>query len=89
LAANLDAAARGLSARKYVEAVLLKALRSEGLAERMLTMQERQRGLDALGRLEELDRELLRQRCGLPFSDSGQLLNEVRDQRTRELMNKT
>jgi excisionase family DNA binding protein len=52
---------------------------------RRLTPEERQRGLNAVARLKELQQELLAARGGNPFSPSWELLNEARDERSRQL----
>lgn len=52
---------------------------------RRLTLEEQQRGLEAFAELERLGAELQVRRGGVPFSNSGDLLNEIRDERTRQL----
>ncbi len=49
-----------------------------------LTHEERARGLAAVAHLRRLHRELLEERDGRPFSDSLEILHEMRDQRSRE-----
>jgi uncharacterized protein (DUF1778 family) len=87
------AAARGLSIREYVETILRRALEAEARADEIivprLTVEERERGLRALEELERLGQELLEQRGGELFSPSWELINEARDERTRELMQET
>ena len=52
---------------------------------RRLTPEERERGLAALERMKALSDEILAERGGKPFSPSWELLNEARDERTRQL----
>jgi len=52
---------------------------------RPLTEAERQQALAALKAAERLRAEMLAQRGGKPFSDSAEILNELRDQRSRDL----
>ena len=107
------AAARSLSVREYVEAILRQALEAEVQGEdtaeqaawltlpagrptpdaeqdettiHPLTPPEQERGLQALEKLERLDRELLARRSGRPFSPSWELLDQVRDERARSLL---
>ncbi len=84
------ATARNLSVHDYAETTLRAALESEDHTEAPLpdrmTDEDRERGLRALENLERLDRELLAQRGGKPFPPSWKLINEARDERTRELM---
>ena len=103
------AAARDLSVREYVEAILRQALDAEAQGEdtarstlpphdlarhaeqdetsiRPLSRAEQERGLRALQKLERLDRELLERRSGRPFSPSWELLDQARNERTRELL---
>ncbi len=52
----------------------------------VLTPEQRERGLAAMARLRELNDELLAERGGRPFSPSSlELLDEARDERTRQL----
>src|SRR6266496_289872 len=51
-----------------------------------LTKEEQERGLRALAELERLSQELVDRRGGLPFPSSVELIREMREQRTRELM---
>lgn len=53
---------------------------------RRLTPEERERGLRALAALERMDRELLERRGGEPFSSSAEIIQAMRDERTRQLM---
>ncbi|MCD6030517.1 MAG: Helix-turn-helix domain [Thermomicrobiales bacterium] len=52
---------------------------------RRLTPEERDRGLAALERMIALSDQILAERGGKPFSPSWELLNEARDERTRQL----
>lgn len=51
-----------------------------------LTPEEQARGRRALAELERLNEELLQQRSGRPFPSSWEMINEARDERTRQLM---
>jgi excisionase family DNA binding protein len=51
---------------------------------RRLTPEERERGLAAVERFRQLQEELLAKRGGRLFSPSWELLNEARDQRSRD-----
>jgi excisionase family DNA binding protein len=50
-----------------------------------LTAEQRQQGLAAVERARRLQQEQLAQRGGEPFSPSWELLNELRDERSRQL----
>lgn len=50
-----------------------------------LTPERRQRGLEAVERARKFQAELLARRGGVPFSNSGDLLNEWRDERSEAL----
>ena len=52
---------------------------------RKLTPEEKQRALEAMDRAERHAKELQVQRGGEPFSSSWEELNEMRDERTRQL----
>ncbi|MBV9279425.1 MAG: helix-turn-helix domain-containing protein [Chloroflexi bacterium] len=52
------------------------------IAERFLTEEEKRRGLEALDELELLDRELGEE----PLTDSTELIRQMREERTAELM---
>lgn len=52
---------------------------------RRLTEEERRRGLKILEELREIRQEQLRRRGGVPFSPSWEIINEMRDERTRQL----
>jgi hypothetical protein len=52
---------------------------------RRLTPEEKQRGLDAMERLKALSDQILAERGGKPFSPSWKLINEARDDRSRQL----
>lgn len=52
---------------------------------RRLTPEQQARGLAALGRLREIQEQMLRERGGEPFPSSSDFLNEMRDERTRQL----
>lgn len=52
---------------------------------RRLTPEEKQRGLAALERMTALSDEIMAERGGKPFSPSWELLNEARDERSRQL----
>lgn len=54
--------------------------------DRRLTPEEQARALAAIERSEELSHLLLAQNGGQLFSDSSQIINEMRDERTRQLM---
>lgn len=93
------AAARDLSVREYVEAILRRALASDGSEETMgnhsiqsertaiprLTEAEQQRGLQALAALERARDELAATHGPLTPA-SWELLDASRDERTRDLM---
>ena len=51
---------------------------------RRLTPEEKERGLAAMARLKALSDEILAERGGKPFSPSWELLNEARDERSRQ-----
>jgi excisionase family DNA binding protein len=53
---------------------------------RRMTPEEQQRGLAALEHARRLNEEILAERGGKPFSPSWEILNELRDERTRQLM---
>lgn len=53
---------------------------------RRLTEEESQRALQAFERLRELRQEMLHARGGVPFSDSTEIIHQMREERTRELM---
>ena len=50
------------------------------------TPEQIQRGLEALAHAEMINEEILAERGGKPFSPSWEILNELRDERTRQLM---
>lgn len=52
---------------------------------RRLTPEERERGLAAMERARELRHQILAQRGGKLFPPSWKILNEMRDERTRQL----
>lgn len=52
---------------------------------RRLTPEEKQRGLAAMERAQELRQQILAQRGGKLFPPSWKTLNELRDERTRQL----
>ena len=52
---------------------------------RRLTPEEKQRGLEALDRMIALSDKILAERGGVPFSPSWELINEARDERSRQL----
>lgn len=52
---------------------------------RRLTPEEKQRALEALDRAQELSDRILARRGGKPFPPAWETLNEMRDERTREL----
>lgn len=52
---------------------------------RRLTPEERQRGLEAMDRLKELRKRTLAERGGKLFPPSWETINEMRDERTRQL----
>ncbi len=51
-----------------------------------LTPEEKQQALEAMERLQRHSNELSARRGGKPFSPSWEILNELRDERTRQLM---
>ena len=59
--------------------------RDEHPEKRRLTPEQRQRGLAALERMTALSDEIMAERGGQPFSPSSELLNEARDERSRQL----
>jgi excisionase family DNA binding protein len=50
-----------------------------------LTPEEQRRGFEALERLKQMQQEMLTERGGKPFSPGWKLINEARDERSREL----
>jgi hypothetical protein len=52
---------------------------------RRLTPEEQQRGLEALERVDVLQQQIRARRGGKPFPPSWKVLNELRDERTRQL----
>lgn len=52
---------------------------------RRLTPEEQKRGLDALERMIALSDKIMARRGGEPFSPSWELINEARDERSRQL----
>jgi len=50
---------------------------------RPLTKQEREKGLAALEAARQLSAEMLRRRGGVPFSDSTEIIREMREERAR------
>ncbi|MGH2533598.1 MAG: helix-turn-helix domain-containing protein [Thermomicrobiales bacterium] len=52
---------------------------------RPLTPEERRRGLEILEELKQIQQRMLEKRGGKPFSPGWQLINDMRDERTREL----
>ena len=88
-----DAAAeQGVSESDVVEAALRDRLAGELSAanrvkqERRMTPEEQERGLRALEELERYSDELLAERQGRLFEPSWKLLEEAREERTRQLM---
>ena len=57
----------------------------EQVVGRRLTPEEVQRGLEAMDRAQELSRQTLAERGGKLFSPSWEIINEQRDERTRQL----
>jgi len=57
----------------------------EELKFRRLTPEEKQRALDAMARAQELSKRTLAERGGRLFSPSWEIINEQRDERTRQL----
>lgn len=96
---KIAAAARDLSVREYVEAILRRALASDAPGEDKrapttqpeqaalgrLTEEEQQRGLQALAGLERLSAEIAARHRKLT-PESWELLNQSREERTRDLM---
>jgi excisionase family DNA binding protein len=60
-------------------------VRVERLQIPRLTPEERRRGLAALDEAERLQRAILARRSGKPFPPSWEALNELRDERSRQL----
>ncbi len=58
----------------------------ERIKRRELTSEEVEQGLAALERIKQINTEILARRGGMPFSDSLEIIHEMREQRTRELM---
>lgn len=52
---------------------------------RRLTPEEQRRGLEALERVKALQAEMLAKRGGVPFPESWELINEMRDERPQDL----
>lgn len=63
-----------------------RAAQAGQLQIRLLTPQERERGLQALEALRRMRQEILDERGGVKFSDSAALIREEREKRTQELM---
>lgn len=96
---KIAAAGRDLSVREYVEAILRQALASDASEEdkggrmtqpertaiQRLTEAEQQQGLQALANLERLSADIAA-RHGKLTPESWELLNQARDERTRDLM---
>jgi excisionase family DNA binding protein len=61
------------------------AERQEHLTVRRLTDEEKREALAALERIQELNREMLAERGGEPFSPSLPIIHEMRDERLRHL----
>lgn len=84
------AAARNLSVPDYVAATLRTALKSEhhtGMPLRdRLSDEERERGIRAAAELDRLRHELFVKNGRKKSPPSWKLINEMRDERTRELM---
>ena len=53
---------------------------------RRMTPEEQRRGLAALEHARRLNEEILAERGGKPFSPSWEIINEMRDERTRQLV---
>lgn len=81
---------RHVSVDDYVEGAITHALESEAPADaivpRRLTEEERERGLKAAAELDRIRHELFVKNGRKLFSPSWELINEMRDERTRELM---
>lgn len=59
----------------------------EQIEVRKLSPEEVRRGLEAMERLRALSAQIMARRGGKPFTPtSGEILNELRDERTRQLM---
>lgn len=52
---------------------------------RNLTPEQIRRGLAAMDRIEQLQMEIMERRGGVPFPPSWELINEARDESTRQL----
>ena len=61
----------------------IEKLRAE--LSRPLTKEEREKGLAALEAARQLSAEMLERRGGVPFSDSAEIIREIREKRTRHL----
>ena len=57
----------------------------ERLEIRRLTPDEQRRALETMDRIREINKEILARRKGKPFSPSWKVINEIRDERTRQL----
>jgi excisionase family DNA binding protein len=53
-------------------------------AVRRLTSEEQQRGMETVERLKQMQQTMLAERGGKPFSPGWKLINEARDERSRE-----
>ena len=59
--------------------------RTERLVIPKLTAEQQRQGLEAIEQARKLQAEMLAKRGGTPFSQSWELLDEARDERTRQL----
>jgi excisionase family DNA binding protein len=58
----------------------------ERIKDRKRTPEEKQRALEALARAQQHRKELLARHGGKPFPNSTEIIREMREERTRELM---
>jgi excisionase family DNA binding protein len=78
--------ARMITPIRGSEEQLAPLVADDSLASRQLTKDEQARALAAVKRMEQLQAEWLVRRGGRPFTPtSGEILNEMRDERTRQL----
>ncbi len=53
---------------------------------RRLTPEEQRRALETMDRIQEINKEILARRGGKPFPSSVDIIHEMREERTRQLM---
>ena len=59
---------------------------NEPILHRKLTPEEKQQAREAMERLQRLNEEILARRGGKPFPDSLEIIDEMREERTRQLL---